>query len=209
MKCFLCGERKAKRYCPAKQRDICPVCCGEKRGIEINCPEDCKYFVKGQEYQQKKVTTQRVKKDGAVTYHKRAELYRKNPHLFAKIEFAIVDAYNGNSRLLNKDVVGALDLIYKTFQSESKGLIYKHRSEDSVVNDLADIIEREINELKNHEDMRMAITTNFAKDVVEDFLNEAKFYEKEDEARNSYLTHLARFHKDRPSSKVTKSEIIL
>ncbi len=209
MKCFLCSERKAKRYCPAKKRDICPVCCGEKRGVEINCPDDCKYFVKGQEYQQKKLTTQRIKRDGAITYHKRAELYRKNPHLFAKIEYALVDAYNENSKLKNKDVVGALDLIYKTLHSESKGLIYKHRSEDSVVNDLADHIEKDINEIKNNPDLGRAVTTNFTKDVVEDFLNEAKFYEQENSAKNSYLTHLTRFHKDRPGGKAAKSEIIL
>ncbi len=111
--------------------------------------------------------------------------------------------------MLNKDIVGALELIYKTLHSESKGLIYKHRSEDSVVNDLADIIEKEINEIKDNPELGRAITTNFTKDVVEDFLNEAKFYEREDTAKNSYLTHLARFHKDRPSGKAAKSGIIL
>jgi hypothetical protein len=209
MKCFLCNERKAKRYCPAKSRNICAVCCGEKRGIEIDCPEDCKYFVQGQSYQQTKITKQRIKKDGAITYQKRAELYRKNPQLFAKIEFALVDAYNQNSSLLNKDVVGAFELILKTLRSESKGLIYKHRSEDMVVNDLADIIEREVNELKNNPDMQLAVTTGFAKDVIEDFLNEAKFYSDQDTGKNSYLTHLARFHKDRPGGKAAKSEIII
>jgi len=209
MKCFLCGERKAKRHCPAKNRQICSVCCGEKRGIEIDCPDDCQYFVKGQNYQQKKLTTQRVKKDGAVTYRKRAELYRKNPMLFAKIEYAIVDAYFLNDKLLNKDVVGALDLVHKTLNSESRGLIYKHRSEDSVVNDVADIIERGVNEIKDNTDLRQSVSTNFAKDVVEDFLNEARFYEQENVSVNSYLTHLAKFHKDRPGAKATKSEIIL
>ena len=117
MKCFLCNERKAKRYCPAKFRDICPVCCGEKRGIEINCPEDCKHFVKGQDYQQSKVTKLRIKKGGVETYHKRAELFKKNPQLFADIEFALVDAYNRDNRILNKDVVTALEIIRKTLQS--------------------------------------------------------------------------------------------
>ncbi len=165
MKCFLCNERKAKRYCPAKTRNICAVCCGEKRGIEINCPDDCKYFVEGQNYQQKKITNLRIKKDGIVAFQKKAELYRKDPQLFAKIEFALVDAYNQNNRLLNKDVVSALEIVLKTLKSETKGLLYKHKSEDMVVNDLADILENELTELKNKEEINSAAATNFAKDV--------------------------------------------
>ena len=209
MKCFLCNERKAKRYCPAKTRNICAVCCGEKRGIEINCPDDCKYFVNGQNYQQKKITNIRIKKDGIVAYQKKAELYRKNPELFAKIEFALVDAYNQNNRLLNKDVVSALQIVLKTLKSETKGLLYKHKSEDMVINDLADILENELTELKNNDEINSSAATNFAKDVIDDFLSEAKFYNDQNTDKSSYLTHLVRFHKDRPGGKAAKSKIII
>ena len=42
--CPLCGARKAKRACPGVRQDICPVCCGTKRLIEIKCPADCVYL---------------------------------------------------------------------------------------------------------------------------------------------------------------------
>jgi hypothetical protein len=42
--CPLCGHRKAKRACPAKQTTICSVCCGTKRLVEIDCPGDCVYL---------------------------------------------------------------------------------------------------------------------------------------------------------------------
>jgi len=209
MKCFLCNERKAKRYCPAKHRNICAVCCGEKRGIEINCPDDCRYFINGQNYQQKKITNLRIKKDGIVAYQKKAELYRKDPQLFAKIEFALVDAYNQNNRLLNEDVVSALQIVLKTLKSESKGLLYKHKSEDMVINELADIVENELTELKNNEEINSSAATNFAKDVIDDFLSEAKFYNEQNTDKSSYLIHLARFHKDRPGGKAVKSKIII
>ena len=209
MKCFLCNERKAKRYCPAKTRYICAVCCGEKRGIEINCPDDCRYFINGQNYQQKKITNLRIKKDGIVAYQKKAELYRKDPQLFAKIEFALVDAYNQNNRLLNEDVVSALQIVLKTLKSESKGLLYKHKSEDMVINDLADILENEVTELKNNEEINLSAATNFAKDVIDDFLSEAKFYNDQNTDKSSYLIHLARFHKDRPGGRAVKSKIII
>jgi len=209
MKCFLCNERKAKRYCPAKTRNICAVCCGEKRGIEINCPDDCKYFIEGQNYQQKKITNLRIKKDGIVAFQKKAELYRKDPQLFAKIEFALVDAYNQNNRLLNKDVVSALQIVLKTLKSESKGLLYKHKSEDMVINDLADILENEVNELRNNEEINSAAATNFTKEVIDDFLSEAKFYNDQNTNKSSYLIHLVRFHMDRPGGRAAKSKIII
>src|ERR1700674_4830910 len=58
MVCPLCGVRKAKRACPALgvpsgaaalgappgARQICAVCCGTKRLVEINCPSGCVYL---------------------------------------------------------------------------------------------------------------------------------------------------------------------
>ena len=44
MLCPLCQVRKAKRACPALGRQICAVCCGTKRVVEIHCPADCGYL---------------------------------------------------------------------------------------------------------------------------------------------------------------------
>lgn len=42
--CPLCQKRKGRRACPAKGEAICSVCCGQKRRVEIACPEDCVYL---------------------------------------------------------------------------------------------------------------------------------------------------------------------
>jgi hypothetical protein len=42
--CPLCRTRKGKRACPAKAAQICSVCCGAKRRVEIDCPEDCTWL---------------------------------------------------------------------------------------------------------------------------------------------------------------------
>lgn len=207
MKCILCNSRKAKRYCPAKRADICPVCCGEKRGIEIDCPEDCKYFVTGHQYQQQKLTHQRIRKDGVETYIRRAELYKKNPQLFACIEYSLVDAFSSNNRINNKDVYMALELNLKTLQSEMKGLIFKHRSDDIIVNELADTVEKEINNLNKIPENR--VTTSYCYDVVEDFYKEVKFYIDLNNGDSSYLLHLSKFHKDRIKPEQLKSGIII
>ena len=50
MTCSLCGQRKARRACPALGRQICAVCCGTKRLTEIKCPSDCAYLVSSHEH---------------------------------------------------------------------------------------------------------------------------------------------------------------
>lgn len=53
-KCVYGGKRKGKRECPALGGLICSRCCGEHRGVEINCPPECRYFKKHEEFQQSK-----------------------------------------------------------------------------------------------------------------------------------------------------------
>src|SRR5262245_17311550 len=50
MTCPLCRQRKAKRSCPAVGQDICAVCCGTKRLVEIACPATCVYLESAQRH---------------------------------------------------------------------------------------------------------------------------------------------------------------
>ena len=40
--CIIC-EKRAKRHCPALDDYICSLCCGSKRGIEIDCSSQCRF----------------------------------------------------------------------------------------------------------------------------------------------------------------------
>ncbi|MER3445937.1 MAG: hypothetical protein C4291_03460 [Candidatus Dadabacteria bacterium] len=204
MKCILCEQRKAKRYCPAKRGQICAVCCGEKRGVEINCPLDCPYYVEGQRYQQEKITRQRVRKEGIQPYIRRAELYNKNPEIFAKIELALVDLFRTDGRLRNEEIASALELVIKTLHTEKKGIFYDHRSESRIINEIAGRVLIVIREHKDSPELRHGkITLDYAKEVVEEFLKEIKFYMELDSNPQSYLIHISRYHPE--GGKTTQS----
>ncbi|HLU48202.1 MAG TPA: hypothetical protein VK116_08965, partial [Planctomycetota bacterium] len=49
-KCSRCGQRKAKRHCPALDDVLCPQCCAEGRLSSIDCPLDCEHLA-GERYQ--------------------------------------------------------------------------------------------------------------------------------------------------------------
>ncbi len=50
MLCPLCRQRKARRQCPGVGQQICAVCCGTKRLVEIRCPESCPYLASAREH---------------------------------------------------------------------------------------------------------------------------------------------------------------
>jgi hypothetical protein len=43
-RCPKCDARKAKRFCPALEFEICPQCCAEHRLNTIRCPADCPHL---------------------------------------------------------------------------------------------------------------------------------------------------------------------
>ena len=50
MVCPVCGQRKARRECPALRQTICTVCCATKRLVEINCPSECPHLASAREH---------------------------------------------------------------------------------------------------------------------------------------------------------------
>lgn len=53
--CVYCGDDKGKRECPALGGLISPSCCGENRGVRIDCPPDCRHYVKNERYQRERL----------------------------------------------------------------------------------------------------------------------------------------------------------
>ncbi len=211
-KCELCDKRKPKRYCPAKRTSICPVCCGEKRGVEINCPLDCQYYVEGQKQHQQKIMQQRIKKEGTRSYVRKAELYKHNPELFAQLEKGFVAIFRADKTLTNKDLVSGLYLAYKTLETEKKGIIYQHQSGNKYADEISNHVLGIVTQFKDDPELGPnRITLDFGLLVLKEFLDEAKFYMENDENSKSYLIHLMRYHpeEEAPSAQSSDSSLII
>jgi len=210
MKCILCEKRKPKRYCPAKRTSICPVCCGEKRGVEINCPLDCPFYVEGQKHHQQKMMHQRIKKEGARSYVRKAELYKHNPELFAQLEKGFVSIFRADKSLTNRDLVSGLDLAKKTLETEKKGLIYQHHSGNQYADEISNHALGIVSEYKDSPDLGPnRITIDFGNMVIGEFLDEARFYMENDSNTKSYLIHLMRYHPETEAPPQADSKLII
>jgi len=150
MKCPLCDQRKAKRSCPAKNAHICAKCCGEKRVLEIDCPESCEYLQLGR---------QRESEEHAKILHLMSpqdfQRYQRvlgaHRDAFAHIEFAI-----GRERVLSSDltdgnVAEAIDILLATYQTEDNGILYEKTSENLRVEPVRRELRAVIEQLRNPE----------------------------------------------------------
>jgi hypothetical protein len=126
MSCPICHTRKPRRACPALHQTICPVCCGTKRLIEIQCPDDCVYLTSAREHPAAVVKRQQ-EHDVAILLPTLQGLTERQHQLFFLFQSVIArHTPEGFSRLLDDDVAEAAGTIAATLETAARGVIYDH-----------------------------------------------------------------------------------
>jgi hypothetical protein len=150
MKCVLCEQKKAKRFCPAKNAQICPLCCGTKRVLEISCPESCEYLQAGRkrevEYYQ-----QRLQKMDSSIQEKYQRVISLHQDVIAHLEYAISRERLLSRHLKDKDVAQAVNVLLDTYQTEDKGILYEKTSDDIRIEPLRQELRRIVESYRNPE----------------------------------------------------------
>jgi hypothetical protein len=150
MKCVLCEQKKAKRWCPAKNAQICPLCCGTKRVLEISCPESCEYLAAGrrrevEDYQQ------RLQKMDFSKQEKYQRALAQHQDVIAHLEYAISKERLLSRDLKDKDVARAIDVLLDTYRTEDKGVLYEKTSDDIRIEPLRQELRKIVESLRNPE----------------------------------------------------------
>jgi hypothetical protein len=137
MSCPVCNHRKPRRHCPALARSICPVCCGTKRLVEINCPESCVYLATARANPAAVVRKQQDTDAMTLmpTIHKLTE---RQYQLFFLFHSVIArHRPEGFARLVDDDVADAAGAVAATLETAAKGVIYEHAAPSPVAQKLA------------------------------------------------------------------------
>lgn len=124
--CPLCGQRKVRRACPALRRDICAVCCGTKRLVEIRCPATCVYLASSRAHPPA-VAQRRQARDLrflAAAFHGLTEPQHR---LFFFLQ-AVIERYRGSAlpAITDADVVESTAALASTIETAARGIIYEH-----------------------------------------------------------------------------------
>lgn len=125
MLCPTCGQRKARRECPALAKTICPTCCGTKRLTEIECPADCRYLLTAREHPAAIVQRQRDH-DVALLLPTIRHLTERQYQLFFLVQSVIVrHKPQGLIRLADSDIAQAAGALATTLETSGRGIIYE------------------------------------------------------------------------------------
>jgi hypothetical protein len=150
MKCTLCNQRKGKRFCPAKGDSICAQCCGEKRILEIDCPESCQYLKLGRsheidEYARYLGNIDRVRREE----HRR--VLSEHQDVVAHLESLLAQERRETRDLLDKEVAEAVNLLLAACETEEKGILYERTADDLRVESLRRQLRKVIEAHRNPE----------------------------------------------------------
>lgn len=196
MKCILCGHRKGKRLCPATRGQICPRCCGEKRVVEIPCPEDCVYLEPNEVYHfTKKYATQLRGEPDPGRRWKLVEGTRELEGLVGTLEQSIIRHAAGLRTFQDTDVEEALQVLQATYRTEQKGILYEHSSSNPLVQALVRSLQQCLEELRSGGESELpAVRLPEILNCLELMEADVRFYRESPTAKGSYLTYISRKH---------------
>jgi hypothetical protein len=121
--CPLCSSRPAKRYCPAVAEQICAVCCGTKREIEIDCPSSCPYLKASRSYEAEKRVPDPELAAKAYKYDQNF-VGRYHPLLDAMTQSVAEERIN-SPWLVDNDVIEVYKALSATMKTLSSGIYYE------------------------------------------------------------------------------------
>lgn len=126
MTCPLCRARKARRTCPGVGQQICAVCCGTKRLVEIACPPDCIYLTTAQRHPAAAVKRQQ-EQDVAVLLSALGRLSEPQLQIFFVLH-AFIARFRPDGRSLgDADVADAAGALATSFETASRGVLYEEQ----------------------------------------------------------------------------------
>jgi hypothetical protein len=167
--CPLCSSRAAKRYCPALAEQICPVCCGTKREIEIDCPSSCGYLKASRSYESEKpIPDPEV---AAKVHNYDGRFFERYHVILDSVTRAIIEEHVASRDLVDSDVIAVFNALKTTMKTLSSGIYYESLPEGLVRQSLFRRLKELLDELiqPDPSGLRQVLRVTEAVDII-DFL---------------------------------------
>ncbi len=136
MICPLCRVRKTRRACPGTGQEICTVCCGTKRIVEISCPPSCIYLTTAQKHPAAVVKRQ-TEQDLVVLMGALGRVSEPQLQVFFVIHtFISRFKAEGVGRLVDADIAEATGALAASFETAANGVLYEQQASSVVAESL-------------------------------------------------------------------------
>jgi hypothetical protein len=128
--CKLCGQRRAKRACPAVDGEICSICCGTQREILLACPLSCEYLREAHRHEKPLAVDPNEIADPDIEVGE--EFIRSHEELLLFCVYSLVQAALRTPGAVDSDVLAALEALVKTRRTTEAGILYETRPENTL-----------------------------------------------------------------------------
>jgi hypothetical protein len=128
--CKICGQRRAKRACPAVQGNICSICCGTEREVSLACPLECEYLREAHRREKPIPVDPKDIADRDIEVSE--EFIRSHEELLLFCVYSLVQGALRTSGAVDSDVLEALAALVKTYKTSEAGLFYETRPENAL-----------------------------------------------------------------------------
>lgn len=132
MVCPLCSRRAARRRCPALDRDICAVCCGTKRVVEIHCPPDCGHLKASQAHPAASVRRQQERDLGFLMAMHEGLSPAQSELFWAILTFVVGFRGDPLMKVVDEDLSDGAAALAATYETAGRGVIYEHRPQSLI-----------------------------------------------------------------------------
>ena len=161
-KCELCNEKKGRRNCPAIEKTICPSCCAVKRKKEIDCPDDCEYLTKGQDFKARK-DIEKIVRAGLYAMEKDITKNTDVLTFISEIEKFLAIEYYENIDVNDHKIYNALSKVYASFSENYEVIKYDDEYEEIIIKKYFDLEKKYAN-----------LSTSLKQDVIIRILDNIK-----------------------------------
>jgi len=140
--CRICNTRRARRRCPGIHGDICAVCCGNQREVNIFCPLDCQYLREARLHEKPPAIDPKGLPNSDIRIYE--QFLRDHEELVLFCTFTLADAALRTPGAVDSDVLAALAALIRTYRTSESGLVYATRAEDRVAAAVQELFERSL-----------------------------------------------------------------
>lgn len=210
MKCTLCTQRKGKRSCPARDSLICVQCCGEKRMIEIGCPESCPYLQRGRRRELDQTYSRHLDSLEPEQRKKAVRVLSEHETVVSLLELLVAEERRTTRDLSDAALAEALDLLLATLQTEDKGVLYERTSNNPHVDHLRRRLQETVHSCRYpKQPSQQRLPLSHAVECLELLSGLVEGHRKGGYPSKSYVEFLARNMPRMPNSAAAGSRIII
>src|SRR5436305_1940494 len=150
--CATCKKRRARRFCPGVEGEICTLCCGNEREMSVSCPLDCEFLREARKHERPALfdVEQVPNRDIRIT----DQYLREHQELLVFMAGALTRAGLGTRGAVDYDVRESLDGLIRTYRTLQSGLQYDSIPENPLAAKIFRSVQQELSRYREQEAAR-------------------------------------------------------